>query len=195
MEDYNPAAKDFVSQLQKARNEAAAALTHASDKMKTQVDQKRNRSRDYKPGDQVWLESTNISSDRPSKKLEARRYGPFRVINKKGASAYQLDIPKTWRAIHPVFNESLLTPYQKPKYAIQRKNTRPEAVTVQGKEEYEVEEILNSKKNRGARATLRYLVKWKGYPITEATWEPKSNVVHAKEAVNNFHRKYPNHPK
>lgn len=130
LEDKNPAAKDFVTRLQKARDEALAALDHASQSMKTQVDKRRNRSRDYKIGDLVWLESANISSDRPSKKLEALRYGPFKVTAKKGASAYQLDIPKTWRAIHPVFNEYLLTPYQKPKYGIQRKNPRPEPVIV-----------------------------------------------------------------
>ena len=109
------------------------------------------------------------------------------MLAKKGTSAYQLDIPKTWHAIHPIFNKVLLTPYQKPKYASQKKDIRPEPVTVLGQEEYEVEEILNSKKGKGLRGTLRYLVKWKGYPITEATWEPKANVIHARKAVQDFH--------
>jgi hypothetical protein len=194
LEEHNPAAKDFLTQLQKARDEATAALNHASLSMKDQTDKRRNKSRDYQPGDLVWIESANISSDRPSKKLEALRYGPFKVIAKKGTSAYQLDIPKTWRSIHPVFNEYLLTPYQKPRYSGQKKNTRPEAVVVQGREEYEVEEVLNSKKGKG-RGTLRYLVKWKGYPITEATWEPPGHLTNAKDAIAAFHRNYPDHPR
>ena len=43
-------------------------------------------------------------------------------------------------------------------------------------EEYEVEAILRHKGN-GARR--RYLVLWKGYPVTEASWEPESSLQHA----------------
>src|SRR4051812_25951141 len=57
LEDYNPAAKDFVTRLQKAREEATAALSHSSIAMKEQVNKKRKESRNYRIGDQVWLES------------------------------------------------------------------------------------------------------------------------------------------
>ena len=42
-----------------------------------------------------------------------------------------------------------------------------------GEEEYEVEAIL---KHKGKGAQRLYLVMWKGYPITEASWEPESHL-------------------
>ena len=49
-------------------------------------------------------------------------------------------------------------------------------MVVDGEEEYEVEAILRHK-GKGARCL--YLVMWKGYPITEARWEPESNLQNA----------------
>jgi hypothetical protein len=33
-----------------------------------------------------------------------------------------------------------------------------------------------------------YLVKWSGYPIEEATWEPASNLKNAKELLGELFR-------
>ncbi len=35
---------------------------------------------------------------------------------------------------------------------------------------------------------------WRGYPPSEATWEPAGNLVHAQDLVNRFHQRYPNKP-
>ena len=47
-------------------------------------------------------------------------------------------------------------------------------------DEYEVETILDSRKSR---RKLQYLVLCKGYPISEATWEPARNLLNALEEV------------
>ena len=47
---------------------------------------------------------------------------------------------------------------------------------VDGEEEYEVEAILRHK-GKGARCL--YLVMWKGYPITKASWELESHLQNA----------------
>ncbi|KAI5284570.1 hypothetical protein KEM54_001224 [Ascosphaera aggregata] len=52
---------------------------------------------------------------------------------------------------------------------------------------YEVERIINHKKNaNGARTSKEFLVLWKGYPRSEATWEPVSYLTNAKEALNEY---------
>ena len=87
--------------------------------MAKHYDKKHSKSVEYKLGDKVWLEGTNIRTDQPMKKLDDKQFCPFKVIKKAGHSSYQLEIPKTWRNIHNIFNEVLLTPYHEPKFADQ----------------------------------------------------------------------------
>ena len=47
---------------------------------------------------------------------------------------------------------------------------KPPPELIKGEEVYEVENILKHQK-RGQ--TYQYYVKWKGYPISEASWEPE----------------------
>jgi Chromo (CHRromatin Organisation MOdifier) domain len=63
-----------------------------------------------------------------------------------------------------------------------RKKTRPEPVVVNGVEEYQVERILDQRKHRNS---LEFLVKWKNYPMSEASWEPLAN-VEGNEALIEF---------
>ena len=60
---------------------------------------------------------------------------------------------------------------------------------VDGEEEYEVDEILDS---RLYRRQLQYLVKWKGYGSGDNSWEPAANVANAQDLIADFHRKHPN---
>ena len=52
----------------------------------------------------------NISTTRPSSKLDVRRLGLFNIIGPIGSSAYRLDLPPSMH-IHPVFHVSLLEPH------------------------------------------------------------------------------------
>ena len=58
-------------------------------------------------GDLVWISSWDISTDRPSPKLDALQYGPFRVQWVMGPLNYQIEIPAQWR-IHNMFHQSKL---------------------------------------------------------------------------------------
>jgi len=71
---------------------AKESLEHAAEDMKKFYDRKVHPSIDYKKGDLVLLEGTNIRSDRSSKKLGDKRYGPFKVIKKVGSLAYHLKL-------------------------------------------------------------------------------------------------------
>ena len=65
-------------------------------------------------------------------------------------------------------------------------------VIVDEEEQYEVEKILDSKV---VRKKFKYLVKWKGYPDSENSWEPEENVKDAKQAVAKFHKEHPGAPR
>ncbi|PFH44714.1 hypothetical protein AMATHDRAFT_11088 [Amanita thiersii Skay4041] len=53
-----------------------------------------------------------------------------------------------WK-IHDVFNESLLKPYTVPTSPRQTQNPHPPPELINGNEEYEVEEVLDSRVRRG----------------------------------------------
>ena len=75
--------------------------------MKKQFDKKRRNPQRLKVGDNMWLENKNIQSNRPSKKLDNKRYGPFKISKDIGSEVFQLELPEEWM-IHNIFNEDLL---------------------------------------------------------------------------------------
>ena len=54
---------------------------------------------------------------------------------------------------------------------------------VDGEKEYEVEAIL---RHKGQGARRLYQVLWKGYPITEASWEPESHLRNAPMILEDY---------
>jgi hypothetical protein len=95
----------------------------------------------------------------------------------------QLGLPAQW-SIHPVFHTSLLTPYTET--PLHRPNfTCPPPDLIDGEEEYEVEQI-HSHWTWGWRKTLQYLIKWKGYPKSNNTWE-NADQIHAPELIKLYH--------
>jgi hypothetical protein len=147
---------------------------------------------DNAPGDQVYLEATNLRTDRPTKKLDDKRFGPFKIKRKVGRAAYELHLPAGWPAVHPVFNESLLTPYRAPSFKSQQKPPPPPPILDEQEQvEYEAEVIRDSRRRRG---NLQYLVHWKGYPREDDTWEPAANVKNSPDLVEEFHQAHPKRP-
>lgn len=137
------------------------------------------------------------ASHRPSEKLDAKRYSPFKVIEKVGHGAYRLELPPNWKErLHNVFNEVLLTKFVDPEATVQlKRHHRPPLEITSGVPEYEVQEILDSR-NKGStsRPQWEYKVLWKGYPQAEATWEPLLNITNAKEALKALHEAHPEAP-
>ena len=54
---------------------------------------------------------------------------------------------------------------------------------VDGEEEIEVEAIL---KHKGTGAQRLYQVLWKGYPISEASWEPELHLHNAPQILEDY---------
>jgi len=129
---------------------------------------------------------------RRTRKLSERFVGPFRIKKVVNDNAYELELPPRWR-IHPVINVSQLKEYHDGTAAfpdLPTPLTRPPPVAVEeeGEPEWEVESILDHRR-QGRRKTLQYLVRWKGYPLHEATWEPIEVLDGALELVTEYNQK------
>ena len=59
----------------------------------------------------------------------------------------------------------------------------PSPIVVDGEEGFEVEAIL---RHKGTGAQRLYQVLWKGYPITEASWEPESHLRNAPQIFEDY---------
>ena len=138
-------------------------------------------------GDQVWLEGSHLRLPHQSTKLAPKRYGPFTITKQINPVTYQLTLPATWQ-IHPVFHASLLSPYVEtdahgPNYS------RPPPDLIGGEEFYEVEQIWDHRCH-GCSRMLQYLIKWKGSPESNNTWEP-ADLVLAPDLLKQYHKHRP----
>ncbi len=53
-------------------------------------------------------------------------------------------------------------------------------------QEYEVEDLLNKRSLKSGQ--IEYLIKWKGYDMSEITWEPISNLTNVNELIIKFEK-------
>ena len=187
----NESADSFVQKLQSARKEAEAALHKAADDMARYYDQHRETGVSYNVGDKVWLDGKDIQTDRPSRKLADKGYGPFKITKVISPNAYKLSLPASMK-VHPVFHTVKLRPYHPDSIEGRPVPKRPNPVIRDGEKEWTVEYIKNS---RMRYRKLEYLVKWKDFPQEESTWEPKANLKNAKQAISDFHKTHPQAPK
>ena len=152
---------------------------------------------DFKVGDSVWLNSRNIRTKRPSKKLDHHHLGPFPIIEKISTYAVRLGLPLALKRIHPVFHVSLLQPTST-SLILNCAEDLPPPLELDNDDKYEVHRILDSRIDHHRKGSgLLYLVEWKGFDNTSesTSWEPEANVQNAPDLVRAFHRAYPAKPK
>jgi hypothetical protein len=99
-------ANEVVERMKRVKEETEAALKAAAEDMKRYYDA-RHRPEEFKPGDHVWLNAKDLITERPSKKLDHKRLGPFKIIRKISELAYELKLPPSFK-IHPVISASRL---------------------------------------------------------------------------------------
>jgi hypothetical protein len=186
-----PAAEDRLNCLVDARSQLIRNLEAAQRAYTRGANRKRSPPPIYVPGDMVFLDSRHIRSTRPSRKFDYKWLGPFPIEKVLSRVAMRLTLPSTWR-IHPVFHVSLLK--RAPSTSSPFASTTlppPLPLLVDGSEEYEVESILDSRLIRGKP---HFLVHWKGFPISDRTWEPRDNLIHSHDLLRDFHAQFPSKP-
>ena len=111
----------------------------------------------FKPGDRVCRRIPGHAN-----KLQYLYSGPYRVEEAISATRYRLrDLEN--RQVKDEVHISNLRPY----FTVTDSSPLAE-------DEYLVEELLDRK---GDGVSLKYLVKWRGYPRSEATWESRIELL------------------
>jgi Chromo (CHRromatin Organisation MOdifier) domain len=159
-----PSIDDKIKQTMTDWDEALAAHELAQ----ARISERRwNTFTPFTVGQKVWLDTRNIKTNY-HKKMALKREGPFEVEEVLGPVTYRLKLPITWK-VHNVFHAVLLKPYVETK--VHGENFSWQIPDILDREEvYNVEMIL---KHRRRGRSYQYLIKWKGYPISEASWEPE----------------------
>ena len=191
----NPTAAERIEQLHQSLTRAKATLQQAQLRQAQYADRTR-REVVFQVGDQVLLSTEHLAlkdKDR-TKKLTSKYIGPFSITRVVSSVAYELQLPPQL-SIHPVFHVSKLravkssTAEEFPgRSDIGASRPPPELIRENGEEEWEVERIVKQRtvKRGKNKKQHEYLVKWKGYPEWEMTWEPLRHLAGAKQLLEEF---------
>jgi len=129
------------------------------------------------------VNSKNIKTKRPSKKLDYKLRGKFEIEKLCGTNAYWLKLLPLSGKIHSVFHVSLLEPYRQNTIP-GRHSPTPSPVDL-AQLEYVIEKIKTTE-IKGVQ--VKFLVSWKGYGPDKDTWEPYENLKDGGEhVVRQFH--------
>jgi transposase InsO family protein len=184
----NPAALDRAKMMRESldfvRRRLLVAQAHQAENAN-----RHRRAAAFKVDDAVLLSTEGLTLKHGSNKLCSRFVGPFVVTAVVNANAYTLALPPQLQALHPTFNIEKLKPYRDGRALFpgrpQKFDRPPPEVEADsnGDKKYEVERII-AHRQRGRRR--EFLVVWKGYPPEENTWEPRSSLTGARDALADF---------
>jgi hypothetical protein len=178
----NVPATDHVQALKNLYSEMRFNIQSIIEAHSCYFDTKTIPQPDFKVGDQVWLDSCNLRTYCPAKKLNYKREGPFTITEKVGTRSYRLNFPKTVK-VYPVFHVSLLERFCPDLISGRTPKCCPPLV-VDCEEEFEIESILDSKLEHGR---VFYFVHWKGYPILECSWVSSDAIQNLPLLLVKFH--------
>jgi hypothetical protein len=164
-------------------------MAKGQEAMKEQADRHR-RDITFEVGDKVWLSTKNLKTERPSKKLDHKQIGPFKIVAAKPPS-YTLDLPTSMNLDCRTFHASLLSRDPNDPLPTQTFD-EPPPVIIDNEEQWEVEEIIDVKKTRGGG--LRARAKWVGYD-EDPQWYPIDDFKDSIELLEDFYARNQGKPK
>jgi len=136
---------EFMEWMKSTTEEAKSAIHKAQEDMMQYYNRKRSLAPIYKPGDRVYLDASDIKTTCLSPKLSHHRLGPFEIERQVGPLAYHLKLSHGMRQLHLVFNVVKLSTALEDLILGRKLQVPPPPIVVNGEEEWEVEEILDSR--------------------------------------------------
>jgi hypothetical protein len=147
-------------------------LCVAQSRQKSYPDHRR-RELSFEVGDFVYLKMSPMRGLRHFKvrgNLAPRFIGPFKILEKKGEVAYQLELPPQLSDVHDIFHVSQLKKCLRvPEEQIPMKDL--DAKEELSYEEYHVKILETSKRVTRNKSIKMCNVQWSHHTKEEATWE------------------------
>lgn len=170
--DVHHSIVEEVSRLTAERNdmvrELLEQLVKARDRMRAQANKPR-RAMEYQVGDMVYLKIQPYKMKSLAKRINQnpspRYYGPYEIEERIGPVAYKLKLPVDSK-VHPVFHASLLKKSVAPTVTFQ-----PLPACMNEEWLLEAEQEFAKEIRRNDKNEWEVLVKWKGLPDFENSWE------------------------
>ena len=166
-------ALNFVRRQKEIDEKVAGIMNDLHEKVSARINAGRKDPPEFVVGDLVWfLRPPSLTAN----KALPRWVGPCPIIERQGRASYLIEIrPGAPQAVH----RSQLKPFlwESPEgqnFPLHYFRLTPQEEA--GHEgEWQVEKILGHKK---VGQNWKFLTKWEGYPVSEATWEPVGHFFH-----------------
>ena len=196
------AADAFINKISSLREYLRSELKWAQSYQADQKNRHRLPAPEFRVGDKVMLDSRNIKTTRPSKSLDLKNLGPYKIVRAINNMAYELELPKSMSGIFPVFHPWLLHLDNSEPLPGQRIEPPPPVHIDESGEDYDAEEILDSRIDKrkndpytGSKGCLMYKIKYTGYDVdARPTWQPYTDAAGCADLVADFHHQYPDKP-
>jgi hypothetical protein len=171
-------AEDFAEAMKELQSRIKERLQSSSQEYKHRVDQHR-REIQFEVRDLVLARLRKERFPRGTyNKLKMKKIGPCKIVKKFGANAYEIELPNGIR-ISSIFNISYLYPYRAGEVGTENEQTEVQwAKQLPIAEKPQMENILDKRVRKRTRRKeyFEYLVKWKGHPVEDASWEDEVEI-------------------
>jgi hypothetical protein len=110
----------------------------------------------------------------------------------------KLELPQDLSSMFHTFHISRVKPFieSQLEYPERKQLDRPPPELIEGKVEYEIEQLLDKRemkigKTRSKKSIIQYLVKWRGYPMSECTWQNAEDLKqHAAGSIEDYENQH-----
>jgi hypothetical protein len=181
-------AKDFAGKMQELHSKIKERLQSSNQEYKHKEDQHR-RDFQFEVGDFILAHIRKEIFPRGMyNKLKMKKIGSCKILRKFEENDYEVEFLDVV-GISPIFNIADLYPYRADE-AGESKSQREIHWVKQMPitKKLQMETIINqrvSKKTR-RKTYLEYLVKWKGYPIEDVSWESEIDIQKHGQTMQNL---------